>query len=490
MIRQNRYNDPALGQAFNNIASLFAPPSAGDLANYAQANARREEAERLAWLFGNPTDPTASARAALTGVQSYANTPSGFYRTDETTRRGQDIDSGDRRYGIDVGSQTTLATNAADNDRARDVARMGGQVDLASQFMSPLNPGQVQPGLPEGIAYNFGLPEFPRTAGLPPVLSETEQQAAERQALIASGMLTPDLQLESILGQQTPVTVVGEGGAPTFMSPGAAVRQGAQAFQNQGSQAAPQVANYRTPAGDVGTAQFSEGQWRDTQTGQPVPPGSQTFSATTTGGVNDALGATTSNRSQAQRVRADVQSMSMLVNELENTIRGQVGTAGMAANLQSFVQDLRQVGAELSAALGDNPNAPVSEEQFSAITQSVLGAGTNYDPAFRRVRAMLLDLAYMNARMNNPSGEVSRFALERELEALGLGGVANDQSVLASLAVSRQRMERALSAADVLEGSQPGPTPSDVQRPGAQPAAPPPAGAGRVRYDANGNRIP
>ena len=45
-IRANRYNDPALGAAFENIASLFAPPSAQDTAAYATAAAKKQDAER------------------------------------------------------------------------------------------------------------------------------------------------------------------------------------------------------------------------------------------------------------------------------------------------------------------------------------------------------------------------------------------------------------------------------------------------------------
>ena len=44
-IRANKYNDPALGAAFENIASLFAPMSAQDTVAYNTARAKKDEAK-------------------------------------------------------------------------------------------------------------------------------------------------------------------------------------------------------------------------------------------------------------------------------------------------------------------------------------------------------------------------------------------------------------------------------------------------------------
>ncbi len=85
--------DPSIREGLNSLAGLFAPPSGAELAGYATANAKRQEAEQLAWLFNNSGDPTASARAALTGRQNYSQTPSGFGKTDATNRRGQDVEA-------------------------------------------------------------------------------------------------------------------------------------------------------------------------------------------------------------------------------------------------------------------------------------------------------------------------------------------------------------------------------------------------------------
>jgi hypothetical protein len=227
----------------------------------------------------------------------------------------------------------------------------------------------------------------------------------------------------------------------------------------------------------------------DTQTRQPIAPGSQTIKATATGTADDALGPRPANLNRARAIQADVTSMNSLVDELEQTIQNTAGAAGLAASIQSFFQDAQQVTKELSMAAGNDPNSPVTPEAMRAMSEAILGRGGDYNPTFRRVHAMLLDLAYMNARLNNPSGEVSRFALEREMEALGQGITGNDQSVLASIDVARQRMARALDQADVLAGRSEGPTRADVLGGAAPPPAAPAGGATRLKFDAEGNPV-
>lgn len=215
-IRPNRYNDPALGAAFENIASIFAPPSAQDLVGYTTAQAKKQEAERLAWLFANPNDPLADRKATMAGV--YTPTQS-YYAVDQNnavTMRGQDVTA-----------DTARATNLTDN-----------QFGLAKQFMTPLNPGQVTPGLPGGIAAQFGVPELPRTEGLPKPLSLEEQKAKERADLRSNGMLSDTILLDTILGADAPVKTVDTNGKPIYSTPGAAARTGAQAYVDAGSQPA------------------------------------------------------------------------------------------------------------------------------------------------------------------------------------------------------------------------------------------------------------
>lgn len=196
-IRANRYNDPALGAAFENIASLFAPPSAQDTAAYASAAAKKAEAERLAWLFANPNDPLADRKATMAGV--YAPTQS-YYAVDQgnaVTMRGQDV---------------TAATTL-------DKARIDGQFGLAKQFMTPL--------------------------------SETQQLALERQQLRERGALTDEMLIEGIRGAEAPVKVAGPNG-PVYQTPGGAI--GMPAYVDAGSQpTSVQEYEYARQQGFAGT---------------------------------------------------------------------------------------------------------------------------------------------------------------------------------------------------------------------------------------------
>jgi hypothetical protein len=246
------YNNPAIGQAFQGIAGMFAPPSGSDAAGWAVANAKRAEAKRISDLYegaaGDP-DRQAAIAGAYLPTQSYRALEMG----DATTRRGQDIDSGDKRYGTDVGARTALATNAATvagsmaNQRTQSLAGLYG----------PLNPGQIRPELPAEIATQFGAPgAIGAAAGAPKPLSETEMLGAiigrqdeatqdgfvrdkfaptltqvegqDRRALVDSGAIGRDDLVDLVMGAETPVEAIGPGGRTTFMSPGAAIRTGAQ----------------------------------------------------------------------------------------------------------------------------------------------------------------------------------------------------------------------------------------------------------------------
>lgn len=243
MIKSNRYfNNEAFGTAAANLAGLFQPPEAADVANYALADERRAKMNQLAWLFDNPDDPTASKRSSLTGVQGYGQTPEGY------------------RYGIDTQASTALSTNAADNARAlaerqmieeATTQRLGipdvnarykvdseaavsgsnnlrdNQTKAITTLLGPLDPGQVRPEVAADVMGLLEMPGIGPAAGAPKRMSETEQAAAERQRLIEAGVLTDDMLLDDFVGQRSPVQVLGPDGSSMYASPGAAVRQGA-----------------------------------------------------------------------------------------------------------------------------------------------------------------------------------------------------------------------------------------------------------------------
>ncbi|MBC2773686.1 hypothetical protein H6M51_12500 [Rhizobium sp. AQ_MP] len=245
MIKSNRYfNNEAFGAAAANLAGLFQPPEAADVANYALADERRAKMNQLAWLFDNPDDPTASKRSSLTGVQGYGQTPEGF------------------TYNVDRGYQAATENNVRDNARVlseremieaaatqrlgipdvnarykvdSEAAVSGGnnlrdnQTKAITTLLGPLDPGQIRPEVAEDVMGLLEMPGIGPAAGAPKLMSETEQAAAERQRLIEAGVLTDDMLLDDFLGQRAPVQGVGpDGKTGAFLSPGAAIRTGAQ----------------------------------------------------------------------------------------------------------------------------------------------------------------------------------------------------------------------------------------------------------------------
>lgn len=224
-----QFNDPNWAKAASNLAAAFAPPSGQDAAGFARAgvlqtqrNAMDAEAQRLAELYRMASGPDFDQDQFDRMGMAVGNwNPNQSYHAvgvqDATQRRGQD-----------VSAQTAQAVAAANNARALQQTQMQNQAGLVGTFFGPHSEGQVGPAVPEGVASLFGLPAIDERRGAPRPLTATQQEAVERQGLIESGQLTDEMLLESILGERSPVEAVGPDGQPRFMSPGAAVRTGAQ----------------------------------------------------------------------------------------------------------------------------------------------------------------------------------------------------------------------------------------------------------------------
>jgi hypothetical protein len=276
------YNNPAVGQAFDKIASMFAPPSGSDAAGWAMANAKNAEAARISELYADPNAADFDRRAVAAGVYTPSQSYYAVDRGNNVTMRGQDIGSADARYGTDVGARTSIANNTADNattvrgqdltastslatnaaDNARAIA--GNRLAGLAGLFGPLNEGQVRPALPAAIASQFGAPGMIEQAdGRTKPLSETEMVAQimaeqpvdvqrrfvadkfaptetqvegqDRRRLVESGQLSDQDIQDAITGAQTPVEIIGANGKPAYSTPGAAVRTGAAPYDKPSS---------------------------------------------------------------------------------------------------------------------------------------------------------------------------------------------------------------------------------------------------------------
>lgn len=265
--------------------------------------------------------------------------------------RAVDTQAATQRYGFDTQAQS-----------ARDVADINNAGELERQFAKPviLNEGQ-RAFLPRQTAEATALMEI--LEGTPKPLSETQWQASQNQRLLEQGILSDDDLMDAITGGRTPVQAIGEGGRPIFMSPGAAVRQGAQPYQ---APSAERVDNYLAVGQNGEEIRFpgivgSDGRIINANNGQVVPNvirkegtgGGMSFEVDGQGGVRFTTGGagnTVAQQTQLQGQRdAAAQSARELQTLYDNISASDVGIAG---NFNDF---LTNYGAQLfpEVARGD-----------------------------------------------------------------------------------------------------------------------------------------
>lgn len=204
MIRSRQYNNPAIGAAFSNLASIFAPPSGSDLAGYANAAATRADARRRAEVYAAAQNPE-TAWDMLDRLSFGAGFQNG----------GQTLQAVDRNNARALQERGMMESgmdrrNAADNERALATNRLDNQRSVIADLFGPLNQGQIAPAVPAQLADIFGLPEIGERVGAPKPLSETEHNASvlagmplEQQRAVAFGS-TP---IEQIVMGDGPINV-------------------------------------------------------------------------------------------------------------------------------------------------------------------------------------------------------------------------------------------------------------------------------------------
>lgn len=444
--RPNRYfNNPQMAAAFSNLAGVFAPPSAQDF--YAQSRTEGQDFQNqaIADAYGamtaegvTPQDQDRFGVAATLFGQGFNPTQS---------NRAVDIASGDRRYGVDVGAQNALDLQGMRNEQSGRETAFGAAVD----------PSGRQAITDEQIAGLLGLEGAPGFGAAGPVApTDAQVLGANRQSMIDEIPGLREALAADGVDASNIVTEDGVAMAPTGL---AAVR-GDEPFINRGAEAAAKPITYTNAAGQRVGGMIRDGQFFGAD-GAPLTP-EEAGTAVNIGqpqGSNEDLGVTNSNMTDYNRVQQTVTVSNLLLDDLEGLIRSQAGAAGLPGTIQSLGQDLLQVGRELGTAFGGDENALVTPDMLAGVA----GDGAGYNPVFREIRTGLLQLAYLNAQRDNPRGEVSRFALERQIEALGQGALGNDQSTLAALGMARRANERALAGAEASIGRSGGTQPAPAQ---------------------------
>lgn len=440
------FNDPNMATAMSNLASAFAPPSADEALGWAQLQGVNDQNSRLSTLWsaaGNDFDRMGVAAGQWNPSQSY-------YAVDS--------DAATRRYGYDTQASTTLATNEADNDRALREAILGYAGDPSGRQ-----------GLTEEQL--FGITDIPGlsfgTAG-PVAPTDAQVQGDLLMDAITDGLVTP-ADAASAYTSAIPVEQVMGANGPEFARRGNV--EGRTPFVNKGAEAAPVAITFeRNGVRQGGFVQ--DGRFVDSN-GQALSP-QEAGTAARIGqpqGTNAELGVTNSLTTEYRRVKSAAAEVEMVTNEIEGLLNSQGGAAGIVGTVQSAAQNLGQVAREIGMAVEQSGmDSPVTPDMLLSFEQTV--SGGPYNPVFQQIRSYLLRLAYANAQISNPGGEVGQIALARELESLGTGLLANDESIRAALSVSRQNAAIRRSSAEALMGNEVvPPTPLAAQNAGAQPPA-------------------
>jgi hypothetical protein len=438
---QNRlYNDPNLGAAFTNLAQAFGPPSAQDVAAYSVAGLNKQKNDQLAQLFAGGTTP--SEQASLIGVQDYGQTPQGFtYQVDTT-------DATDR-YGIGVEADTAR--------RGQDVS---AQASVVNGAFGPLNPGQIRPALPEGIAGQFGLPALPPEQGAPKPLSMDEAQGLDYLQL-------PQDQREAIVFGSTPIeAILGADGAPTNVLRPDAIGQ--TPYNNSGSQAAKKQVILRDPnTGRSARGVFDPNTGLSTlEDGSPAPANMMPYDVPSTVGTPDQTGLGKPVQNNIEQQLIDITVAKNTAVRLRDLIISAPASQGAVGWLRGTTQNVLQTGGELGAFFGGGMQEVMADIERGAADSSLAGA---FDPNIPAIEMMANLLAFQYAKTT--TGErLSNEMLRASRAALGLDSLTGNQ------ADSAARLETAISLIEDQEGILRGVMANGLgpgtPAPGAPPAAP------------------
>lgn len=422
-IRANKYNDPAIGAAFENIAQMFAPPGAADLANYSLARERNQRADIVARLAQDPNNSGFDHQAILADL--FDPTQS-FYKVD--------LDSADTRRGQDVSAQTSILNNAADN-----------RTSLVSDMFGPLSEDQVRPDLPADIAGTFDLPALPAVQGNPSPLSETEWDAAQKQRLLLEGELTDDDILAAINSDIPVENIVGEGGAPVIMRRADAV--GEEPFFNKGAEAKPQNAAAVLPDGrQVPAVQGPDNTWLHAQTGERLPDDIRIFDMPKAQGTAADVGLSKPTDTYIEKQLIDIAVAKDTAVTLRDLISSSPASQGVVGWLRGTAQNVIATGGELGEFFGGNVADVAADIEAGLADAELAGA---FDPNIPAIDMLANLLAFQYAKTT--TGErLSNEMLRASRAALGLNGLDANQAN--SLARLNQAIAQIQAQEDILNG--------------------------------------
>lgn len=399
------YNNPEIGNAMTNIASMFGPPDAGELVNYAQAAELRQKHGIIESLKSDPRYQGADA-----GVLAGLFNPTQSWQALE-------MDDATKRYGIDTTAATSRANNLETN-----------RFNTLSDMYQPLNPGQIRPELPADVAGQFSLPAMPGTQGLPKPMSETEVKGSELLRLIDEGDITDQMQVDDYLGQNAPVKIV-RNGVATFENPGAAI--GEQAYVDTGSQPKPENKTALLRDGtQVPAIQGADGRWYHAQSKALLPDDIKIFNVPQAQGTSADIGLSKPTDTYIEKQLIDIGVAKDTAIKLREMIATAPASQGIVGWLRGTAQNVVQTGSELGQFFGGQV-AEVAKDIEAGLADAELAGA--FDPQIPAIEMMANLLAFQYAKTT--TGErLSNEMLRAARAALGLEGLdANQANSLARL---------------------------------------------------------
>lgn len=374
--------DPHFAQGFNTLAKMFTPPSAQEVYAGEKAQETREKARMLADLHKLAQDPNVDPLLFdRMGAASGQWVPSQGY------------------HAVDQGNATIRANNAADNARAlaQTDREQFGQTERA--LLAPVGAGATR-FVPSRIADTYGVPgqqvgviganpgesvmtpDGRTITGAPRPLTRSEVEGRIMESL------PEDIKRAIAIGDTPVERVVGPDNKPVIRFRADAV--GLLPYDKQPG--APGTTNYRAPDGRSGTAVYDPVVgWKDTQSGTPLPQGSQTFDLKAQGTLAEVgLAPTPANNTLANNQAAEVTRMLSMLDTYESLIDKKPGIVGLPGAIRGAAQNAVAAGTDFARAFGSQ--APEVNQALMNIKNGLQGVPPNTStrpspkPSFFRVR--------------------------------------------------------------------------------------------------------
>jgi hypothetical protein len=464
-IRRNTYKpDPYLAKAAENIAGLFAPPSGTDAAGWANANAKRAEAARIAELYAGAAGDT-DRQAVMAGLYNPTQSYYAQNQNNATTIRGQDVTAATSRYNTDATTGASILNN-----------QNTVKGNTISSLYGALNPGQVRPEVPENVASTIGLPTMAAAQGIPKPLSMDEVRAA------ALG------QLPTFVQQQFALTGPG---TQTVMRDGAPVVESNAGAIGLAPQPDPQKIIKPTNGqfslnGRMGPAvqDVATGKWREAQTGAELPADAVISNLPTPQGSNAEVGLGKPAQNDIEKQLIDTAVAKDTAVTLRKLIAESPASQGIVGTLRGTAQNLLQSGGEVGNYFGGRLKAVDDAIKTGAADAGVAGAFDQNIPAID----MLSNLLAFQYAKTTTGERLSNEMLRNAKTALGLDGLdANQANSLARINQAIAAIERQEGILNRARGG--GVAAISAPAPAAPVATSVAPAGGRMRFDANGNPL-